>query len=337
MADNAYEGETSANSDRDQSSQPISARNMQQLLQSSFGMQSQPSSADAQSILASMNEQDAEWLSNAMSGLFSDPSKEMRARMFYMKKLLESSPLPEDTVEVIEELSDQLEEFIENLDLAIDFANAEGLDLVKICLDRDESRLRVLGCRLANELVQNSEYGMACILHHPSVFEKLISLVKCEQEMGDVRRFAFSTIAAVTRESEDARSIFLSSNPSQILIMALKSDIVKLQTSAAFYLQSTRTWTTHEWHHALLNQSIIPCLCEVYRNSSRKVGYVHEMTLSSILMFSEIDLEKVLFQLKEIDFKQTLMNSQTFLESQEDPDGFQEEVGYVGQLLKLLI
>ncbi|XP_075240347.1 uncharacterized protein LOC142335883 [Convolutriloba macropyga] len=319
----------------------IHARNMEQLLQSTIAMQSYPDASEAQNVVAGMNSQDAKWLSEAIGGIFSDPSEEMRARMVHVKRLLDTSPASEEKLDVIGELGDQLEEFIQDVDLANDFAKSGGLDLIKICLDRDESQLRSLGCRLASEMAQNNEYGMEQIVKHPSIFGSLLSIVKNEQEESKVRTAAFSAISGAVRDSDVARREFLSKSSAgpQLLMLALKSDIEKLQTKAAFLLQSTAEWPQQQWHEQLLSMGVVTALSDLYKNGERNTGNIlHEMTLKSIVMLLNVNKARTVEELKnnQNDMKNTLNEGLEFMEVQHYRDAYQEEWVCACQILELL-
>ena len=71
--------------------------------------------------------------------------------------------------------------------------------MIKILLDRDEARLRVLGCELTGELAQNNEFGVHCVITHPSIFAKLISIAADEKnEETEVRVKGVSAIAGIS-------------------------------------------------------------------------------------------------------------------------------------------
>ena len=76
-----------------------------------------------------------------------------------------------------------------------DFCKVGGLDLIKVCLHRDESELRALGCQLSGDLSQNNLAGQKAVLSHPSLFDKCMSLVASEQEPDNVRIKAFYAIS----------------------------------------------------------------------------------------------------------------------------------------------
>ena len=57
-------------------------------------------------------------MKNALNGIFRDPSKEMRKVISAIEDFLRSSPVEEESIESVEQLTEHLRDFIVDLDLA---------------------------------------------------------------------------------------------------------------------------------------------------------------------------------------------------------------------------
>ena len=62
--------------------------------------------------------QDRAWLSNALSGAFSDPSKEMMKVVHAISNMLNRSPLDSDTLDEVIEWGECLQDLVEDINVA---------------------------------------------------------------------------------------------------------------------------------------------------------------------------------------------------------------------------
>lgn len=316
--------------------QEIRARNLEQLLQRTIALQQEPNShAHGES---NLTEEDRVWLSNALSGAFSDPSKEMMKIVHAISSTLNRSPLGSDELEEVVEWGECLQDLVEDINVANDFYKVGGLDLIKVCLDRDESELRGLGCQLIGDLTQNNEAGQNAVLSHPSLFDKCMSLVASQQQSANVRIKAFYAISSTMRESRQAQDVFMSKQGEKTLLASLKSGVEKLQVKTSFLIQSTVDWDP-VWHERLISIGTIEELVLLIKNGERQEGSsLHEMALRALCLLLQSKPDQSTQRLKDnqLGAKDILLQEMSYISSQNDREPYRDEEELIQKLLTVL-
>ncbi|XP_072047465.1 hsp70-binding protein 1-like [Amphiura filiformis] len=187
----------------------------------------------------------AEWLSNALSGMYKDEVKEMAEQVAFLK---ESSKVTEaveghevegreDLEEKKTEALEYLFDLVQGIDNAKDFLKVGGGDILQLCFSDPSSEVRWRTLDLLAALSQNHPSNQA-EFHSMGLIKRLLEVLDSSSEVDMVRIKALYALSCLCRDNDACLSNFVKHDGFSVLMRAMQSDIEKLQIKATFMLQA---------------------------------------------------------------------------------------------------
>jgi len=182
------------------------------------------------SILNHMDPQRRQWLEDALKGMSVDIIEQLANGI----KILMSDSIDLDEKE---ETLDSLEDWLGNIDMAMNFHKIGGFGCLKKCLSSPHPSLRTGAAHLIAEICQNNEYCQEKFIQ-----EDFVELL-CEQLDDDTdescRIKALYSISCLCRDYLPGHKAFSKLDGWSIVVRAILSNIPKLRTKGCFFLGVT--------------------------------------------------------------------------------------------------
>jgi hsp70-interacting protein len=189
-----------------------------------------------------LSNESQQWLSEALSGMTSDPVVEMNKGMSIISSGLEEIRTNGSSTELEENLIDTMDtliDYVGSIDYANDFAKLGGTELFKPLLDVESSQIKSKACELLAEIVQNNPQAQQRALES-NLLSVLVQRLDTDTN-NTVRVKALYAISCLIRDNNDAQKSFDSElDGLSILLRAIQVETEdhKLRIKASFLVTS---------------------------------------------------------------------------------------------------
>lgn len=225
----------------DQQDNPKQPRDMKGLLNFCLEATAAEDAPSSASTISQMEPERRAFLEAALNDMVStDPVQEMKKAMTQLEAKLcnvtnKDSPVVQEIVYIVDEV---LMDILGSLDYANDFYKLGGKILLEEMLRSSIPIIRIKGCDLIAETVQNNPVSQAAVLDSPLV-TKLTELLDDNSQEENVRVKALYAISCLIRDNPKTPDYF-DVNQLSILIRLLdcRTQTNKLRTKACFLLSS---------------------------------------------------------------------------------------------------
>ncbi|KAL3842691.1 hypothetical protein ACJMK2_020679 [Sinanodonta woodiana] len=271
-----------------------------------------------------MPEEKRKWLEEALHEMTVNPIERMKICL----SLLGMEDEEEDLDKKIAAL-DELHDWCEFIDFAIDFHKIGGFSVLHYLLHHDEPELRWKGLELIAALVQNNPYCQKALLEEPNLFKEILLILDTDSD-ATVRTKALLATSCLTRDFPEAQKVFVDSDGFSITLRAMQSNVEKLKIKAAFMLSSFVA-DKPEYKNLLCDMGMID---QLIGHLGEEHSSFHEHLLSAILTIGQ-DFSRGVkeFRRPELALEQTLLQKQRDLAGKEE---FMEELQHATELLRLM-
>ncbi|KAK3581504.1 hypothetical protein CHS0354_031840 [Potamilus streckersoni] len=268
-----------------------------------------------------MPEEKRKWLDEFLNEMTVNPVERMKACLF---TIVEGVDLDKKIAAF-----DELHDWCEYIDFAIDFHRIGGFCVLQYLLHQDEPVMRWKGLELIAALVQNNPYCQKVVLEEPNLFKEILLILDTDSD-ATVRTKALLATSCLTRDFPEAQKIFVDSDGFSIILRAMQSNVEKLKVKAAFMLSSFVT-DKPEYKNILCDMGMID---QLIGHLGEEHSSFHEHLLSAILTIVQ-DFPRGIkeFRRPELDMEQILLQKQKDLAGKEES---MEELHYAKELLKLI-
>lgn len=273
----------------------------------------------------SLDPESRQWLQEALSSMSINVGQLMKSSL---EKLKDSDDNGSDLNNQREAALDQILEWADNFDVAIDFHKMGGFPILIQCLKSSNSGVRWRAAELVGELTQNHDYFHQAETFNEDLIPTLLEMIDCDQEE-IVRVKALYGVSCLLRQNELAQKKFVSSDGFSVLIRSMQSDIEKLKVKAAFLLSSL-CGEKKNYKDILCDMGFVEQLISLIQ---REHESTHEHMIRALL--SMVDKhERGISECcrSELNLQSTLQERISFLHGKEE---FKEELEYCRELRKL--
>ena len=212
--------------------QPRQPRDMKGLLKFCFEAtrgEDAPDISDPESVLNNMEPEKRAWLEQALKNMSVDVVEQLTSGI----KILNSDAADDDEKE---EVLDMLEDWLGNIDMAINFHKIGGYSCLKKCLQSSSSRIRAGASHLIAEISQNNPYCQDQFISDQFLELLLHQLDSDDDDQCQVK--ALYAISCISRDTASSLSTLTSLDAWSVLLRAVQRDNVKLVTKGCFFLTS---------------------------------------------------------------------------------------------------
>lgn len=270
---------------------------------------------------APMDEQRKKWLEQALVGMSVSPVQRM-------KTCIECLNNHQSSEEERRQAMEELIEWGENMDYAIDFHKIGGFDLFPRLLSDEEAEIRWQTLELVACLVQNNPYCQNAVLQN-KMLPVLLELLD-KDDNSTVKVKALYAVSCLTRDCQEAQKIFTDNDGFSVLMRAMQQDVEKLKIKAAFMLSALCN-NTPEYKDILCDIGMID---QLVGHLNEEHSNFHEHVMSAMLAIVRDHPRSVEeCQRSELDLHNVLQQRIKFLTGKEQ---FIEEKSYAEEMLKLI-
>ena len=227
-----------------------------------------PDLSDPEKILNDMDPEKRKWLEEALNSMSVDIVEQL---VNGIKILNSNAPVDEK-----EEVLDLLEDWLGNIDMAVNFHKVGGFTSLRKCLKSSSPGLRSGASNLIAEISQNNPYCQDKFIEE-HFLELLLNQVDTDSdEMCQVK--AMYAISCISREHPKALTKLGSLDGWSVLLRAIQRDNVKLTTKGCYFLTSAVTVSDSVAQH-LLEMGMITQLAGILHTD---FGPHHEHVLAAL-------------------------------------------------------
>lgn len=188
-----------------------------------------PDISDPEAVLQSMEADKRKWLEEALSSMAVDVVEQLSNAI----KILNSDSADLDEKE---EVLDCLEDWICNIDMAVNFHKIGGFSSLLRCLQCPHPSLRSGASHLIAEISQNNPYCQEKFLADGFLQLLLTQLDEDEEEHCQVK--ALYALSCIARDDPACLEKISQLDGWSVLLRAIQKDSVKLRTKAGFFIRS---------------------------------------------------------------------------------------------------
>jgi len=188
---------------------------------------------------------------------------------------------------------DVLNEYVEDMDFAMDFQKLGGFQIIPLSLKSSHSAVRAKAAQLIGTLLQNNPYCQEKFIEHTDYTDLLMCLVQDDDEDILVRTKALHAISCLVRLSASIFWKFIDIGGINLIVKALECSIDKLQIKTAFLIFST-CHLDDNISDLYINSGVVEILCSIVKNMEKSFEYVdHELFLSALSELLKMSPNKV--------------------------------------------
>jgi len=237
-------------------------------------------------------------------------------------KILNSST---EDLETKEEALDCLEDWVGQLDMAVNFHKVGGYTALQRCLESSHASLRAGAAHLAAECSQNNPYCQERFIEE-HFLERFVSQLDNDED--DVARVkALYAISCICRENPAALQHFATLDGWSVVVRAIMSPSAKLRTKACFFLSAVAPGDPYV-QQELLSMGVIEQLSALLQSPHDNT---HEHVMSSLVALAR-DNAKAREEAGSRELGQLLRQREEELRGREE---YEEELEYCRELQKL--
>lgn len=188
-----------------------------------------------------MSPERREWLVQALDDMSVNPVERMQTCIKTVREFVErvEPDVSEESLDEATRSLEELQEWCEQIDFAIDFHKIGGFSLLPLVFAHSESEIRWRGLELVGVLTQNNPYCQTAVLQE-QILPELLRILDTDQD-GTVRTKALYAVSCLVRDCEAAQEEFLKNDGFSVLMRAMQSDVAKLKIKASFLLRAMCT------------------------------------------------------------------------------------------------
>lgn len=298
-------------------------KNMKDLLK--MCITSQPEEAEGTEdgpSLQPMSKERKEWLETALTEMTVSPVQRMKECL----QKLSNKEL--DDVDVKIAALEELIEWCENLDFAIDFHKIGGYPVLPELMDDEEPEIRWNTLELIAALVQNNPYCQTAAIEAGLI---PLMLHKLDNDTNNtVKVKALYAISCLTRDVPESLKVFLDNDGLSVVMRAMQTDVDKLKIKASFML-STLCTDNPEVKDILCKIGMID---QLVGHLNEEHGSYHEHMMSALLaLIRDHTPAQNECQRSELNLGELLTNRIKYLQGKDE---FMEEREYATEIMKIL-
>jgi len=276
---------------------------------------------DPNRVLTEMSDERKKWLEEALENMSVDIIKQLMNGI----KVLNSSTEDLDTKE---EVLDCLEDWLCNIDTAINFHKVGGFDALLVCMSSPHPSLRAGSLHLVAELGQNNPYCQEKLLDHLATFLNLLDTDMDPQ----VQVKALYAISCLVRDNTSGLARFSELDGWSAVIRAVmrEDENNKLRTKACFLITSAAEVEGSTVVTEMVSRGLVSQLVMVLTSQSHQLSHEHLLKALTVLVTRSEEARR---EVSQMDLKQSLVDRVGCLRGREE---FRESVELCEQLLRSL-
>ncbi|XP_071104608.1 hsp70-binding protein 1-like isoform X1 [Haliotis cracherodii] len=271
-----------------------------------------------------MSDERKEWLEKALTDMSVNPVERMQLCVRVVKMEGDSDDGVEKKVTALEEIT----EWAEQIDFAIDFHKIGGFEILPVLLNSDVPELRWTCLDLIGTMTQNNPYCQAAVLE-ADLLPTLLQLLDSDLDP-TVRTKALYAISCLSRENGEAQKVFVDKDGFSVLMRAMQADVEKLKIKSSFFL--THLCSNQPAYKDILCD--IGMIDQLVGHLGEDHSQLHEHLMSALLMIVT-DHSRAVAECRrpELQLHQLLKDR---IQLVKDKEEFQEEEQYATQLLRII-
>ncbi|CAG5117052.1 unnamed protein product [Candidula unifasciata] len=314
-----------SNEDDSRSLEQRPVRDMQALLK--FCLEAtRREDAPNESSFEPMTEERRKWLEDALNAMTVNPIERV---ILCLTMIEEAEPDTEaGTEQQIRALS-ELQDWVEDIDIAGDLIKINGLRVIPKLLSSEVSEIRWRCLELLGNLVQNNPVAQAAVLSL-KLLAPLLLMVETDPNP-TVRVKALYAISCLIRSYAHALQQFMAHDGLSVLVKATTSDNDRLRVKATFLL-STICSSNPALRDALVARGTVEQLLHILKDEEHNPTHEHIMSALVNLTSNHAPAKERCLGV-DFDLRTFLCQRIRFL---EDKAPFQEEKEYAEKLLEIL-
>lgn len=285
-----------------------------------------PGADSSSSDVKELGSEDRAWLEGALNTLTESPVRRMKECIRILKSPNNADEQNEEDDR--EAALEELMEWCEYIDFAIDFYKIGGFDILSPLLHDPDPEIRWRTLDLIGALVQNNSFCQTAILD-AGLLNTMMKVLD-NDDKNTVRIKALFAISCLCREAPTAQDNFIKMDGFSYLMRAMQADVEKLKIKSAFLMRNIVTQQPAvkdtlcdmgmleqlighlREDHSLFHEHLMACLVSIVTDHSRSL----EDCKRPQLQFTEILQEK--------------------LKSLHGRDEFREELDHTKEMLQML-
>lgn len=203
---------------------------------------------------------------------------------------------------------DVIEEYIDNIDYAIDFQRLGGFQVFIPGLKSPELIVRSKTAQLIAGLVQNNLYCQEKFIEHPTYINLLMNVAENDVDV-EVRIKAFFAISCLVRQNVSIFWKFIDVGGINLVVNALKSSNDKMQIKGMFLIYST-CHMGNDVAEIYVDNGVVELICLIVKSMEKSFENFHHdlflSTLNQLLRMSPSKVKQICTSVK--DFKVSLLS-----------------------------
>ena len=303
--------------------QPRQPKDMKGLLKFCFEAtkgEDAPDISDPEKILNEMGPEKKKWLEEALSSMSVDIVQQLTNGI----RILNSETEDEEKEEVL----DLLEDWLGNIDMAINFHKIGGFSCLSKCLQSSSPGVRAGACHLMAEISQNNAYCQEKFVNEGFIQLLLQQLDSDSDDQCRVK--AMYALSCIARESPETLAKFGDSDGWSVVLRAVQRDSVKLVTKGCYFITAS-VGTSSLAARQMLDMGMVTQLAGLLAQEFRPHHEQVLAALRALMNSSQVAKE----QAKEagLGLERLLLQRREELRGQEE---FEECVEHCEKILQLL-
>ncbi|GAB1604816.1 hsp70-binding protein 1-like [Argonauta hians] len=270
-----------------------------------------------------LGSEDREWLEGALNSLTESPVRRMKECIRILK-----SPIRDNEDDEKEAALEELLEWCEYIDFAIDFFKIGGFDILPTLLHDPNSELRWRTLDLIAALVQNNPFCQKAVLDS-ELLNTMMDVLDNDSSTS-VRIKALYAISCLCREEPTAQDNFIKRDGFSYLMRAMQADVEKLKIKSAFLLRNI-VKQKPDVKETLCDMGMLEQLIGHLREDH---SLFHEHLMACLLTILT-DHPRSLEDSKQPQLQFTILLEEK-LKSLHGRDEFREELQYTKNILQML-
>jgi len=215
--------------DREQPRRPKDMKGLLKFCLEATKGEDAPEISDPESSLAAMGEERKKWLEEAIQSMSVDVIEQLGNGI---KTLID----PSAELELKEDVLDCLEDWLGNIDMAINFHKIGGFQALLTCLGSPHPSLRSGSCHLSAEIAQNNPYIQEKLLMD-GFLEKFLDMTDNDSDI-HCQVKALYAMSCLVRDSKQAIINMSSLDGWSVVLRAVMKEDIKLRSKACFLVSA---------------------------------------------------------------------------------------------------
>jgi len=229
-----------------------------------------PDISDPEKILHDMDPEHRQWLEEALSSMSVDIVQQLTNGI----KILNSDAEDEEKEEVL----DLLEDWLGNIDMAVNFHKIGGFCCLRKCLQSSSPGVRAGACHLMAEISQNNAYCQEKFVTEGFIQLLLQQLDSDSDDKCQVK--AMYAISCISRESPETLTKFGDIDGWSVVLRAVQRDNDKLVTKGCYFISASAGASSSAARH-MLDMGMVTQLAGLLTHAPEIMPH-HEQMLAAL-------------------------------------------------------